>query len=270
MKRFLTLLVVFGLTAAMLLEGAADPVRAAASAGAPDISFREPRDFATGAVPSSAAFNAASGDQGGLLLTRVPLSDHVAVGDFDHDGRLDVAQTNVVAGSVSVFLGDGAAGFSTPTVHAVGVNPVFVLAHDLDVDGDLDLVVANVGSDDLAILRGGGDGRFAAATFVPAPQPRNIAAGHFDGDGLPDLAIASAGPAVGTSSPAGGVVVLLGDRTPIGLRPAQVLTHTPRMVSQLERITSPSATSTGGGSTTWPSASAPAGPPTTARPAARS
>lgn len=211
---------------ATLLEGRGVPVRAAASAGAPDISFREPRDFGTGAAPSSAAFNAASGDQGGFLLTRVQLSDHVAVGDFDHDGRLDVAQTNVIAGSVSVFLGDGAGGFSAPAVYVVGVNPVFVLAQDLDVDGDLDLAVANVGSDDVAILRGGGDGRFGAATFVPAPQPRNIAVGNFDGDSLPDLAIASAGPAAGTSAPAGGVVILRGDRTPIGLRPAQFLTHT--------------------------------------------
>lgn len=211
---------------AILLDGIVAPVRAAAPATAPDISFREPRDFGTGAVPSSAAFNAASGDQGGLLLTRLPLSDHVAVGDFDDDGRSDVAQTNVIAGSVSVFLGDGAGAFSTPEVYAVGVNPVFILARDLDVDGDLDLVVANVGSDNLAILRGGGDGRFAPATFVPAPQPRNVASGNFDGDGLPDLAVASAGPAAGASAPAGGVVILVGDRTPIGLRPAQVITHT--------------------------------------------
>lgn len=84
-----------GLLLVSLLEGGGLAATATSGTG-PGISFMEPRDFATGALPSSAAFNAASGDQAGPLIARTPLSDHVAVGDFDHDGRADVAPTNVI------------------------------------------------------------------------------------------------------------------------------------------------------------------------------
>jgi hypothetical protein len=85
---------------------AGEPLRAG------EISLMWPIDFATGAVPSSAASNAAAGDQALLLPAKLTLSDSVAVGDFNRDGKADAAQTNVNAGSVSVFLGDGRAGFA--------------------------------------------------------------------------------------------------------------------------------------------------------------
>src|SRR5687768_13064193 len=63
------------------------------------ISFLPPVDFATNATPGvTAAFNAAAGDQTALLIaggvagTPLLLLDSVAVGDFDHDRDLDVAQ----------------------------------------------------------------------------------------------------------------------------------------------------------------------------------
>ena len=189
----------------------------AVSSERPDgISFRAPVDFATGATPSSAEFNRASGDQVvQVAFQRMPLTDSVAVGDFNDDGKPDVAQTNVIAGSVSVFLGDGRGGFAAPSQHAVGVSPVFVTTGDLDVDGDLDLAVADLGSDDVAILRGDGSGGFLPATFVPVPTPRSIAIGAFDDDPVPDLAVSSSAPAWADPDhapqpTAGGVSILTG------------------------------------------------------------
>ena len=180
------------------------------------ISFRPPIDFATGAIPSAEAFNAASGDQLiPLTATHAYLSDSVAVGDFDGDGNDDVAQTNVIAGSVSVFLGDGRSGFSSPDIHAVGVHPHHIVTGDLDRDGDLDLAVANSGSDDVAILSGDGSGGFLPAWYVAVPDPRNIAIGEFNDDEIPDLAVATHSPALlcpakcDTAS-VGGVAVLMG------------------------------------------------------------
>ena len=185
-----------------------------ASVGArKQISFRPPTDFATGAVPSAEAFNAASGDQLGLILLHAPLSDSVAVGDFDQDGHGDVAQTNVIAGSVSVFFGDGRGGFAAPRLHAVGVHPHHVVAGDLDLDGDLDLAVANSGSDNVTILSGDGQGGFGRPSQVAVPTPRNIAIGKFNDDQIPDLAVASHSPSGGCprecgAASVGGVAIL--------------------------------------------------------------
>jgi hypothetical protein len=58
----------------------------------------------------------------------------LAAGDFneDPDGHLDVVQTSVLAGTLSVFVGDGRGGFSKPTLFNAGTNPNFVVARDLD------------------------------------------------------------------------------------------------------------------------------------------
>jgi acetyl esterase/lipase len=178
--------------------------------GPSGMSFSPPVDFATEAVPSSAAFNAASGDQVAMLLTRSDLNDSVAVGDFNEDGKPDVAQTNVIAGSVSVFSGDGHGGFAPPLVYPVGVHPNFVATGHLDGDDHLDLATADTDSNTVSVLLGRGDGTFQAAVPVPVPSPRNVAVGDFDGDGTTDMAVASRRAGTAAPGPPGGVAVLTG------------------------------------------------------------
>ena len=185
------------------------------SAGGNEISFKEPMDFATGANPSSADFNRASGEQFPVVINaRALMSDSVAVGDFNHDGKHDVAQTNVIAGSVSVFLGDGRGGFGPPHLYDVGVNPHFVVVGHLDLDRHLDMAVANTGSGDVAILRGTGATAepFQPAAPVPVPAPRNVAIGNFNDDGIPDLAVASNAPGAGPLPSVRGVAILTGSK----------------------------------------------------------
>lgn len=158
------------------------------------ISFKRPVDFATEADPSSAEFNKKAGEQTQLMLNHLTFSDSVVTGDFNGDGGADVVQTNVLAGTISIFLGDGRGGFAAPALQRIGVNPNFAVAGDLDGDGDLDLAVADTGANGVSILRGDGKGGFAVAGFLPVPTPRNVAIGRIDGDGIPDLAVASAGP----------------------------------------------------------------------------
>ena len=196
------------------------------------IAFKAPVDFATGATPTSREFNNASGDQVASMLVHVPVSDGIASGDFDGDGDGDVVQTNVVAGSLSIFLGDGRGRFAAPVLRPVSNHPDFVVVGDVDVDGDLDLAVADSGANAVSILLGDGRGGFVTKAVVSVDQPRQVAIGRIDADDLPDLAVASAGPTCPRaeprceSSPSTG-----GLRTFVGLgggafRPAQTLALT--------------------------------------------
>ena len=66
----------------------------------------------------------------GTLLGRA------AVGDLNHDGKLDVtaaiAQGQSLENSVAVFLGDGAGGFGTAVHYPVQTNPRYAVVADLD------------------------------------------------------------------------------------------------------------------------------------------
>lgn len=215
------------LAAAPSVSADTESVHSNPSSPGQDISLRWPVDFATGAVPSSAASNAAAGDQAPLLVPKATLSDGVAVGDFNHDGNSDVAQTNVNAGSVSILLGDGLAGFAPARTHPVGGLPSFVVAGKLDLDEHLDLAVADFGSGDVAVLLGRGNGTFLPVGFIPVPSPRSIAIGDFNGDDVPDLAVASSQPGFPNSAKphTGGVTILIGTGRGI-FAPIQFITYT--------------------------------------------
>ena len=88
----------------------------------------------------------------------------VAVGDFNGDGKQDLAVANEGSNNVSILLGDGAGSFSAATNFGVGTNPFSVAVGDFNGDGKQDLAVANNGSDNVSILLGNGAGSFSAAT----------------------------------------------------------------------------------------------------------
>ena len=67
----------------------------------------------------------------------------VAVGDFNGDGKLDLAVANEGSNNVSVLLGKGDGTFQTAVNYAVGSTPASVAGGDFNGDGKLDLAVAN-------------------------------------------------------------------------------------------------------------------------------
>jgi Bacterial Ig-like domain (group 3)/FG-GAP-like repeat/FG-GAP repeat len=115
----------------------------------------------------------------------------VAVGDFNGDGKADLAAANNNSGNVSVLLGNGNGTFQTAVNYPVGTNPRFVAVADFNGDGKPDLAVANWGTSNVSILLGNGDGTFQTMTnYATGPQPPSLAVADFNLDGFADLVVA--------------------------------------------------------------------------------
>ena len=118
----------------------------------------------------------------------------VAVGDFNGDGKQDLATANSGSNDVSVLLGDGAGGFGAATNFAAGTSPVSVAVGDFNGDGKQDLAVANFNSNNVSVLLADGAGGFSAAVnFNTGTGPQSMAVGDFNGDGKQDLAVGNPG-----------------------------------------------------------------------------
>ena len=116
----------------------------------------------------------------------------VATGDFNRDGRTDVAVTYVDSNAVAVRLGNGTGSLQSAFAYTVGTAPVAVATGDVNGDGRLDLAVANSGSDDVSILLASGEGSFASAVAYDAgSSPFAVAIADFNNDGKSDLVVAN-------------------------------------------------------------------------------
>jgi hypothetical protein len=116
----------------------------------------------------------------------------IAVGDFNGDGRLDMAVANQNTNNVSILLGTGAGTFTSGGTFAVGTTPFQIVAADINNDGTLDLATANNSTANCSILLGNGLGGFTPAAPVAAGTgPRGVALADLNGDGKRDLVIAN-------------------------------------------------------------------------------
>jgi hypothetical protein len=132
---------------------------------------------------------------GGLTIASSPAKGStpysVAVGDFNRDGKLDLATANSGSNTVSILLGDGTGNFTLASSPASGARPYTVAVGDLNGDNNLDLVVANEQGGNVSILLGDGAGNFDPTAWIPAAEfADSVTLGDFNNDGKLDLAVA--------------------------------------------------------------------------------
>jgi hypothetical protein len=119
----------------------------------------------------------------------------VTLADLNHDGILDAIVANPPQNGVSVMLGRGDGTFASPRFFISGFQPEYVTAADLNGDGNLDLVVSEYDycvPSEIDVLLGNGDGTFQIAQgYTVDKTPLSIAVADFNGDAIPDLAVAN-------------------------------------------------------------------------------
>lgn len=109
----------------------------------------------------------------------------IAVGDWNKDGKLDIA-TCTDANTVIILLGNGRGGFTPAPNSPINVAAHIIAAGDVNNDGNIDLALTHHDSFGVVVLLGTGDGKFAAAPGSPFIAHQGAKA-HNHGLALNDL-----------------------------------------------------------------------------------
>ncbi len=146
----------------------------------------------------------------------------VSVGDFNGDGKLDLAVVNHGFsdtgddGGVSILLGNGDGTFQAARNFGAGKQTESIAIADFNSDGRLDIIGVSELENVLNVLLGNGDGTFQPRFTVTIDDidPYYVVAGDFNNDHKWDIALSGLGRDLngdGFRDSAGGTTVLLGN-----------------------------------------------------------
>ncbi|MFH5776701.1 FG-GAP-like repeat-containing protein [Paracoccus sp. NGMCC 1.201697] len=161
--------------------------------------------------------------QGSPLTTGGSRPVQMALGDFNGDGRLDLAVTNNSNNSIGILFNNGDGTFAAPITAATGAGPRGITVGDVDGDGRADLIAVNFSGNSVSVLRNDGTGGFAApVNFATGNNPYDVKLGDLDGDGDLDMVVSNSGSSsisilfndgAGNFTPASGLPL------PVGISP---------------------------------------------------
>ncbi len=118
----------------------------------------------------------------------------MVTGDFNDDGRLDLAAIDQYSTDVVVFFGNGDGTFQPERTYLTQDPANWIVAADINGDGRTDLAVTDYNYDKVVVLLSNGDGTFQPISTGPEVSELGfVVPGDFNGDGKTDLLVAGEG-----------------------------------------------------------------------------